>query len=139
VIGDLFDRGPTQGKGPFDGWVGLGEEPGLELVFGAVGDFFHGDFDWKAVEPDDLPGFDEPGYGVIVAALTTVPFGDARCVVSYEARTRCTDPESRRKFLRYWRLTSPFIGVVMRAALRTIAERALQEPPVTVPTTSATG
>lgn len=36
-------------------------------------------------------------------------------------RTQATDADSRRAFLRYWRALSPFIGVVLRAQLRAVA------------------
>lgn len=139
IVGDLFDQGPSEGEGPLDGWMAFGEEAGHELCFGAVGDFFHADFSWKPMSPDAFPGFSEPGYGKIAADLTVRPFGRGRSLMAYEARVKITDPESRRKFRRYWRLTSPFIGVVLTATLRTAAERAAQDPPVSVPTTSETG
>lgn len=44
--------------------------------------------------------------------------------MSYETRTKTTDPQSRKAFLRYWRVLSPFIGVVLRAQLRLIAREA---------------
>jgi hypothetical protein len=139
IVGDLFDKGSSEGEGPLDGWMAFGEEAGHELCFGAVGDFFHADFSWKAMSPDEFPRFSEPGYGKIAADLTVRPFGQGRSLMAYEARVKSTDPESRRKFRRYWLLTSPFIGVVLKATLRTAAGRAIQEPPVTVPTTSPTG
>lgn len=139
IVGDLFDQGPTDGDGPLDGWMAFGEQPGYELCFGAVGDFFHADFSWKPIDPGDFPGFDEPGYGKIAADLTVRPFGRERCLMAYEARVKITDAESRTRFRRYWMLTSPFIGVVLKATLRTAAERAAQEPSVSVPTTSETG
>lgn len=139
IVGDLFDVGSSEGEGPLDGWMAFGEEAGHELCFGAVGDFFHADFSWKSMSPDEFPDFAEPGYGKVAADLTVRPFGAGRCLMAYEARVEITDPESRRKFRRYWLITSPFIGVVLRAALRTAAHNAAQEPPVRVPTTSATG
>ena len=153
IVGDLFDVGSSEAEGPLDGWMafgeeadqrsadraGLAEEAGHELCFGAVGDFFHADFSWKSMSPDEFPDFAEPGYGKVAADLTVRPFGTGRCLMAYEARVEITDPESRRTFRRYWLITSPFIGVVLKATLRTAAHKATQEPPVRVPTTSATG
>lgn len=39
-------------------------------------------------------------------------------------RTLAGDDATRRAFLRYWRALSPFIGVVLRAQLATIAREA---------------
>jgi hypothetical protein len=51
-------------------------------------------------------------------------YGSHRTLVSYEARTAATDPASRRAFLRYWRVVSPGVGVVMRSLLRVVAREA---------------
>ena len=47
-------------------------------------------------------------------------------LLSYECRTKATDPSATRAFMRYWRPLSPFIGVVLRAQLRTV-ESTLEE------------
>ena len=50
------------------------------------------------------------------------PYGSARTLVSYEARTQALDPESRTHFLRYWRMVRPGVAIVMRAFLGAVAK-----------------
>src|SRR5215213_1917910 len=48
-----------------------------------------------------------------------------------ETRVRCTDPASRRSFLRYWTVVGPFSGLIRREMLRSIrraAESAVADP-----------
>jgi hypothetical protein len=106
-------------------WVKLGEEPGSELAFGAVGRFWGREISWREIEAAQFAGFAEPGYGKIAASLSVAPFGAGRSVLSYEARTAATDEAARAGIRRYWRLVSPGVGIVLRgtlAYLRTLAE-----------------
>lgn len=107
-----------------EGWVGLGEEPGSELVFGAVGKVWQPDIDWKPVPPDEFADFAEPDFAKIAAGFSIRSYGAGRSLVSYEARTAGTDDESRQRFRRYWWLVRPFVGVIMRAALSTAQDLA---------------
>ncbi|MCK5752102.1 MAG: hypothetical protein KAH46_05310, partial [Mycobacterium sp.] len=45
------------------GWLLVGERPGSEVVFGAVGRFWRPVIDWQQVGPDEFADFDEPGWG----------------------------------------------------------------------------
>ena len=128
-LGDLFDQPDETG---LEGWVGLGEEPGREIVFGAVGAFWEADIPWQTIDPADFGDYTEPGMAKIAASFTTIPLGERRTLLAYEARTVGTDAEASKKFMRYWRLVNRFVGVIMRAALRTIAERAESRVPAGV-------
>jgi hypothetical protein len=119
--GDGDDDG---GESPMEGWIGLGERPPREIAFGAVGHFWTPAITWRTVTREQFDAFAEPGWGKIAAAILTRPYGSSSSLVSYEARTRCADAASRRAFLRYWRLVSPFVGRIMRATLATIGEQA---------------
>ena len=123
-LADLFDAPGSADA--LEGWVGLGEEPGRELVFGAVGKFWQASIDWRTVTAEAFPTFDEPDHAKIAAGFSVREYGSHRTLLSYEARTAATDPAARRKFLRYWRLVRWFVGVVMRAALVTIKDLAEQ-------------
>jgi hypothetical protein len=115
------------GETQLEGWVGLGIVAEREVAFGAVGRFWEPNITWKQVaSPEEYAAFDEPGWGKIAANFSLRPYGQHRTLVSYEARTATPDPDSRRRFSRYWRLVRPFVGHIMRAALhevRTSAER----------------
>lgn len=52
------------------------------------------------------------------------PYGAGRTLLSYECRVAATDPLSRRRFARYWRLIRPFVGHIMRAAVAAIGASA---------------
>ncbi len=110
-----------------DGWLILGEVDEREVAFGAVGRFWQSDIQWYDVTemtPEQFAAFDEPGWGRIAANFSLRPYGEARTLVSYEARTATSDPDSARKFARYWRLVRPFVGHIMRAALAALAREA---------------
>ncbi len=113
-------------------WVLLGERPGSEVVFGVVGTFWRPDIVWRRVEAADFASFAEPGWGKIAANFSVRPYGAGRTLLVYEARTRLTDPRSRTRFRWYWTAASPFIGTVLRAALRTIKHDAEARPQVTI-------
>lgn len=118
----LFNREGFERAETLEGWVGLAEERGREIVFGAVGKPWLAEIEWKTVPPEDFAGFDEPGWAKIAASLSVRDYGARRSLVTYEARTTMTDDESRDRFHRYWTVVSPFVGTIMRSLLRTIAE-----------------
>ncbi len=102
------------------GWLLLGEHAGREIAFGAVGRFWSPVIEWRGVPVTDFPSFAEPGWGKIAANFSAMPYGERSTLLSYECRTITTDPESRRRFLRYWWLIRPFVGHIMRATLNQI-------------------
>ncbi|TPQ15713.1 hypothetical protein [Streptomyces sporangiiformans] len=123
-VADLFDTaGEAWERQP---WVALGENPGRELVFGAVGKPWRASIEWRRVEPEHFTSFDEAGWAKMAAAFVVHPYGNRRSLLTYEARTACTDPASAARFGRYWTLVSPGIGVVLRGALRAVSAAAEQ-------------
>lgn len=107
---------PTHGD-----WVLLGLDRPREVAFGVIGRFWGGETAWEEIDADEFEGFARPGLAKIACNLSLRSYGAGRTIVSYEARTTATDAASRRSFLRYWRVVSPFVGVVMRSTLRVIA------------------
>lgn len=105
-------------------WVLLGEDPPREIAFGVIGRFWAGETKLETIDRTDFAAFSRPGLAKIGCRLLFHDLGDGGVLVSYEARTRAMDAASRRAFLRYWRLTSPFIGIVLRAFLAVIARGA---------------
>jgi hypothetical protein len=106
------------------GWLVLGERAGHELAFGAVGKFWQPGVDWRDVPAEAFADFDEPGWGKVVADFNVLPYGEHASVLTYECRSVTTDPESRQKFQRYWRLIRPFVAHIFRATVRTIRDDA---------------
>lgn len=109
------------------GWVVLGEQPGRELAFGAVGRFWQPNIEWHDVPAEKFAAFAVPGWGKIVADFSVVPYGEHASLLTYECRTATTDADSRVRFLRYWRLVRPFVGHIFRATVATIGENAESE------------
>ena len=106
------------------GWVFLGERPGTEVAFGAVGKFWRPNIEWRDVDRDDFAGFAEPGWGKIACHFLVIDAGAGRSCLTYECRTATTDIRARQQMARYWWLIRPFVAHIMRATLRTIAATA---------------
>jgi hypothetical protein len=124
-VADVFD---LAAKGEQQPWVPLGEDPGRELVLGAVGKVWRPSIEWRRIEPEGFTGFDEPGWAKIAASFVVHPYGTQRTLLTYEARTACTDPESTARFMRYWPLVSAGVGMVLRAKLKAVKEAAERQP-----------
>jgi hypothetical protein len=117
-------RLPLRGERPMAGWLSLGEVAEQEIALGAVGRFWKPVIEWydvSAMTPERFAAFDGPGWGRIAMSLSLRPYGAGRTLLSYEARTAVGDPDSGRRFSRYWWLVRPFVGQIMRATLATLA------------------
>lgn len=98
-------------------WSLLADEPGRELVLGAVGQ------PWR-LRGGNNPGgdfatFNRPGY-----AKMAINWRLEGTTLSTETRVLLTDSASRRKFRRYWLVIRPFSGLIRRVWLRAIRRRA---------------
>jgi hypothetical protein len=100
-----------------EGFRRIAEDPGQELVVGAVGR------PWIVTEglrlDADVRTFSEPGYAKMALNVTY----DGHTLAT-ETRVQLTDPRSRLWFKLYWLVVGPFSGVVRTAWLRAIARRA---------------
>jgi len=98
-------------------WQVLADDPGRELVLGAVGQ------PWRLrggdMPDDDFTTFARAGY--VKMAINWRLDG---AVLSTETRVLATDPASRRAFRRYWLVIRPFSGLIRRVWLRAIRRRA---------------
>ncbi|WIV67116.1 hypothetical protein [Natrialbaceae archaeon AArc-T1-2] len=117
----MLDRLTFGDLDEIDEWIRLDEEPGDELVVGAVGTFWQPSIEWREVDPEAFADFDDPGYAKIAASLSVRPDDESRTLLTYEVRTATTDANSRRRFRRYWRLVRPFAGYLMGKTLERIA------------------
>jgi Polyketide cyclase / dehydrase and lipid transport len=80
----------------------LAEVPDHEIVIGTYTTPWHEKVTFHPLPPDEFPGFAEPGYVKIVVTLGAEPLGPDRSLFVTRTRAVATDPESRRKFRRYW-------------------------------------
>jgi hypothetical protein len=107
------DRGLLE----LEGFQRLAEQPGRELVVGAVGR------PWIVTErlrrDADVRTFSEPGYAKMALNVTY----DGHTLAT-ETRVQLTDRRARLWFKLYWLVVGPFSSVVRNAWLRAIARRA---------------
>ncbi|HWN20191.1 MAG TPA: hypothetical protein VNO19_14865 [Gemmatimonadales bacterium] len=118
------------------GWRVLAEEPGRELVIGAVTQPWKTDVQFLGLAPDEFVAFREPGYAKIVWTLAVRPVGENVSIFSTETRVATTDPESRSRFRRYWSVFSPGILLIRYETLRLVrreAERLAALEPTALP------
>lgn len=109
------------------GWGVLAEEPGREVVVGAVTQPWLPEVVFRALPPDDFAAFDEPGFVKIVWTVRVDPIGASSSVFRTETRAMATDPRARRTFRWYWARFSPGIVLIRQLTLRMVkteAERA---------------
>ena len=124
------------------GWRILAEEPGRELVIGAVTQPWKADVEFRGLEPEEFAAFKEPGYAKIVWTLAAAPIGENESVFRTETRVVTTDSESRSSFRRYWSVFSPGILLIRYEILRLVrreAERAALTEPAAVPAITLAG
>jgi len=99
-----------------EGFRRLAEEPGREVVVGAVGR------PWfpraSLVRDADPRTFREPGYALMALNVT---YDGAE--LATETRVRCTDGRSRFRFQLYWLVVGFFSGVVREDWLRAVRRR----------------
>lgn len=110
------------------GWILLGERPGAELVYGAVGQPWKGTGGSPPEPPvtaETFAAFAEPGFAKIAESTVVTPYGAGACVLTMESRVALTDEDSRRRFRRYWLAAGPFIRLMRPAAMRAL-ERQVQ-------------
>jgi hypothetical protein len=109
------------------GFVLVGERPGRELVFGLIGRFWTPSGGLVAVSPEEFLRFDEKGYAKAAWNLAVLPETESASVLTTETRVLCLGAAARRRFRLYWTLVEPFSGILRKAMLRSIAERAVEK------------
>ncbi len=107
------------------GWRVLAEEPGSELVMGAVTQPWKADVEFRGLAPEEFTAFDQPGYAKIAWTMAVEPTGPDASIFRTETRVMTTDPESRRRFRRYWSLVSPGVVLIRYEMLRQVRREAV--------------
>jgi hypothetical protein len=106
------------------GWRVLAEEPGRNLVMGAVTQPWKPDVQFRGLAPEVFAAFNEPGYAKIAWTIAVEPNGPNGSVFRTETRVTTTDPDSRRRFRRYWTMVSPGVVLIRREMLRLVRQEA---------------
>lgn len=118
------------------GWGVLAEEPGREIVLGAVTRPWEPQVVFRSLRPERFAAFDTPGYAQIVWTLSALRINERASVFRTITRVRTTDADARQKFRRYWSTYSPGILLIRSEALRVVrseAERRFREAVKDVP------
>jgi len=127
---------PTAAQtGPFldllymGGFIPLTEEPGREIIFGLVGQFWKldGGEEPPIPSPEAFLAFDDPAFAKVAAnlAVTVDEQGHTHC--STETRIHVPDSKTRRKFAFYWRIISMGSAFIRVLWLKAIKKKAEQE------------
>lgn len=141
VMGAPEEAGAALPNGLIDqskalGWRVLEDEPDKEVVIGAAAKPWNANPEFTPLERDQFAAFHEPGWVKIAWNFSVEPLSETDCVVRTETRVITTDPESRRRFRRYWAFASPGIILIRRLGLgivKTEAEKKTKEVPAVVP------
>lgn len=120
--------------GPFleqlykSGFIPLMEDPGGEIVFGLIGQFWKLTGSEAPYIPDSQAflAYSDSAFAKVAANLFVSETGDGRTRCSTETRVYAPDISTRRKFAFYWRIISmgsAFIRVLWLKAIKKKAEQ----------------
>lgn len=103
----------------------LGRVADREIVVGLIGQFWKlGPGEQVAVQSrEQFMAFNRVGFAVSTLSFHVDPEGNG-CRVTTITRVRTTDPDSRRAFLRYWRVIGTGSAVLRRTWLSAVKARA---------------
>jgi uncharacterized protein YndB with AHSA1/START domain len=99
------------------GWGVLAEEPDREIVVGAYTQPWHEQVTFHPLPPEQFAGFNQPGYVKIAWTLGAEPLGPNTSLLVTRTRAVATDPQSRKRFRRYWAPMSAGIILIRYAGL----------------------
>jgi hypothetical protein len=94
------------------GWRILVDEPGHEIVLGAVTKPWEANVTFRGLSPEDFRAFEEPGYVKIAWTLRADPIESGGAIFRTETRATATDRASRARFRSYWSFASPGIALI---------------------------
>jgi hypothetical protein len=106
------------------GWRRLAEEPGRELVMGAVTRPWEAHVTFRGIAPERFAEFHEPGYAQIAWTISAIPLDARTSLFRTVTRVRTTDPQARCKFRRYWSIYSPGILLIRAEVVRVVRSEA---------------
>jgi hypothetical protein len=106
------------------GWVMLAERAGREVVMGAVTQPWDAAPVFQSIPAGEFAAFREPGFVKIVWTLRAEPTDDGEAIFHTETRVATTDPETRRRFRKYWSFVAPGVELIRLAMLRPLKRAA---------------
>ena len=102
------------------GWGVLAEEPGREIVMGAVTQPWLANVRFHGLPPDEFAEFSRPAFVKIAFTLAADPIDSNTSLVRSETRVATTDAFARERFRRYWTLVSPGVRLIRRESMRLV-------------------
>ncbi len=105
------------------GWRVLAEDPGREIVLGAVTQPWMANVVFRGLPPDDFIAFREPDYVKIAWTLRADAVAPDESIFRTETRVATTDRGAREKFRFYWACFSPGIILIRRIMLGLLKKR----------------
>lgn len=129
TIGDLLEA---------DYVIPLAEEPGREVLVGAVGRFWNPMEVLESVDREAFHTYDEPGSAKAVVSLSLHERHEDTCLLVLEARAKGTDASGRLRLRRWAQFVKPVAGLLARRALDVIRARAEGGPVAALPETTPT-
>lgn len=120
------ERRPILEPRPGSASLVLAEEPGREMVFGLVGQFWRpaGGEAARIEGPEAFLAFDRPGYVKATLNFSLRDEGGGWCRLTTETRVFASDAPTRRRFAAYWRVIYPGSALLRRTWLAAIKRRA---------------
>lgn len=113
------------------GWGVLVDEPGKEVVVGAVTQPWLANVVFRALPPEQFRAFAEPGFVKIAWTLRADPVSRGETIFRTETRVVATDAGAWRRFRWYWARFSPGIVLIRHALLHALKQDAERRATVT--------
>jgi len=108
---------------PGTGFRLLAEEPGVELVAGAIGKLWEPRIAFLATAPEGFAGFAEPGYAKLAFSLEVAPRTFGGSWIGLDLRVDFTDESAWRKFIPYWLFIGRFSHLIRRTLMRDLVRQ----------------
>ena len=102
------------------GWGVLAEEPGREIVMGAVTQPWLANVRFEGLPPGEFAAFKHPAFVKIAFTLAADPIDSNTSLVRSETRVATTDAYARERFRRYWTLVSPGVRLIRLESMRLV-------------------
>lgn len=99
-----------------EGFIILEENPGKDVVVGAIGKFWHLNIPFESITADQFLTFNKKGCGKVAWSISVEPFltGSTIC---FELRTTATDEASWSKLNRYYHIIGMFSKLIRHALM----------------------
>jgi hypothetical protein len=104
------------------GWTILEEDPGREMVVGAVTQPWAPVVRFHGVPAPGFVRFAQPGFTKIAWSIAARPAKPGVAELVTETRVAATDPISRKRFRRYWFFVNPGIRLIRIVSLRLVKQ-----------------